>query len=114
MFIDDLFPRSLSSSSSSNNIQDQCLIITDIYDVREKRGVAGNTIPNPNIRGQKQKKCTKVLLYMELLAGKMLFWALSLSLDTHTTTPTMFKPMTVIFFFSMCAYTCVYISLSLK
>ena len=37
-----------SSSSSSNNIQDQCLIITDIYGVREKGGVAGNTILNPN------------------------------------------------------------------
>ena len=28
--------RNSSSSSSSNNIQDQCLIITDIYGVREK------------------------------------------------------------------------------
>lgn len=32
-------------SSSSNNIQDQCLIIT--YGVREKGCVAGNTVPNP-------------------------------------------------------------------
>ena len=30
------------SSSSSNNIQDQCLIITDLYGVREKGYVAGN------------------------------------------------------------------------
>ena len=43
------------NSSSSNNIQDQCLIITDIYGVREKGGVAGreifsskNLTPNPN------------------------------------------------------------------
>ena len=36
-------PVSSSSSSSFNNIQDQCLIIT--YGVREKGGVAGNTIP---------------------------------------------------------------------
>ena len=27
-------------SSSSNNIQDHCLIITDIYGVREKGGVS--------------------------------------------------------------------------
>ena len=32
-------------SSSSSNIQDQCLIIT--YGVREKGCVAGNTVPNP-------------------------------------------------------------------
>ena len=31
-------------SSSSNNIQDQCLIIADIYGVREKEGVAENKI----------------------------------------------------------------------
>ena len=30
------------SLSSANNIQDQCLIITDIYGVQEKRGVAEN------------------------------------------------------------------------
>ena len=30
----------VTSCSSSNNIQDQCLIITDIYGVREKGGVS--------------------------------------------------------------------------
>ena len=34
--------------SSAPNIQDQCLIITDTYGVREKGCVAGNTILNPN------------------------------------------------------------------
>ena len=38
-----------SYSASSSNIQDQCLIITDIYGVQEK-GVwlEKNLIPNPN------------------------------------------------------------------
>ena len=61
----------LSSSSSSSNIQDQCLIITDFYGVREKGCVAGkkkkNLIPNPNtVTGLP-------VADVELLAGKMLF-----------------------------------------
>ena len=62
----------LLSSSSSNNIQDQCLIITDFYGVQEKGCVAGekkskNLIPNPNtVTGLP-------VADVELLAGKMLF-----------------------------------------
>ena len=64
----------LLSSSSSNNIQDQCLIITDFYGVQEKGCVAGekkskNLIPNPNtVTGLP-------VADVELLAGKMLFQA---------------------------------------
>jgi len=42
-----------SYSASSSNIQDQCLIITDIYGVQEKGVVAENTILFPNTIKQK-------------------------------------------------------------
>ena len=47
-----------SYSASSSNIQDQCLIITDIYGVQEK-GVwlEKNLIPNPNCNSCLVAKC---------------------------------------------------------
>ena len=63
-------------SSSSNNIQDQCLIVTDIYSVREK-GV-WQEIQYLTLKLKKkvyQLPSSSVPLYVELLAGKMLFRA---------------------------------------
>ena len=44
-----------SSSSSPNNIQDQCLVITDIYDVREKGVWLGGKKGEKKRRKKKKK-----------------------------------------------------------
>ena len=49
-----------AAPSNNNNMQDQCLIITDIYGVREKGCVAGNTISNPNTMKSLKKRSTTV------------------------------------------------------
>ena len=46
-------------SSSSNNIQDQCLIIADIYGVREKEGVVKKGIFPIHHNGITQPKSNK-------------------------------------------------------